>query len=811
MHPTPPLSPTVPSQGHATPGMQPMLVAQSPSMGNSGLVLMPYPMAYQQPQATQPAPAVAPAAPAGTVISLEDIVACLTKHWKVALTTAAITAGLLTFFLIGRVPQYESESTLLMRAKDNKIFSFEKVVDNDGEANSSPTLLNNHKAQLKTRMFWEYLYTQLDADLIKAYTAPPGEVPLASRLIGKVTGLLPKSAETRTPEEIQRDTFFARMDKVGVDFVKESHLLKASVVHHDPEVAAKVANEYVRLYEHFTAHEDNAAVKEAVAFQRKQAEALRQKVQQEEEALAAYLKAKGIVSTDSLSGSGGEKLKLLGSEIARVEVDLSKAEEVLRSVGDARGETTRLLSIEMLANHAAVSGIRSAWVEKQREKESVDQIYLAKHPKYIDFYNQYNATESELKKGLGIAIADLQNRVENLRNQNSSLKKRVSETESAVLGIGQDTVKRNELQRQLDADRDTLTKLLSRLNETNVSSDFNRTTNLRVADIAVPADKPKSPDKFLAIVLGGLTFGGVFLTLPIALTLLGLVRTHGVVGAIRLAQGPKPSATAPQPSAEATPQLSLPGLPMPGTSIMMGPNGPVAYAAMPSAPAVSTPVEVLGHIPLLPAGQRSHEGLVAAFQQQAPTAQAFLELAKMLSERKAASHRTIVITSVQPEEGKSHLAAGLAAAAVMEGQRTLLIDCHLYQPGQPNWLPQASELAGLEQLLHGQDTVLDLNSLRYGRSDLFVLQTGGAKPGNDIFRSKGFSELLDTFARQVDLVLLDAPCLQDTAEITAILPHADRVLLAWNPTLTSKELLQWGGDLVRSTSNRLSVASVECR
>jgi Mrp family chromosome partitioning ATPase len=240
------------------------------------------------------------------------------------------------------------------------------------------------------------------------------------------------------------------------------------------------------------------------------------------------------------------------------------------------------------------------------------------------------------------------------------------------------------------------------------------------------------------------------------------------------------------------PTLAM-GLPMPAPVVMQ-----------------RQPIAMLGQVPMLRGLQAQHQGLVNAFRTSSPTAAGFLEVSRGLVAASPTVHSIVAVSSVQPSEGKSQLAAGLAATLAMQGKRTLLIDCHLSAAGLTNWLPQGPEVPGLRQMLQSGESVLDLNSLRYARTDLFVLHTGGVAPDPQFFATSSFQELLRVFAREVDTVILDCPCLQETAEIRSLLPAASQVLLAWDSKVTDRQMLQWGADLVGSINARSTLAAVEC-
>jgi capsular exopolysaccharide synthesis family protein len=138
--------------------------------------------------------------------------------------------------------------------------------------------------------------------------------------------------------------------------------------------------------------------------------------------------------------------------------------------------------------------------------------------------------------------------------------------------------------------------------------------------------------------------------------------------------------------------------------------------------------------------------------------------------------RSIVLTSAAPSEGKTTIAAHLAIANADRGKKTLLVDGDLRRPSlhaKFGLTPQA----GLSNVLTGelawQDVVLPVE----GRPNLTLLPAGpGSHRAADLIGPR-LSTLLDEFAKEYDLVILDSPPLLGFAECLQMATAADGVLI----------------------------------
>jgi capsular exopolysaccharide synthesis family protein len=129
-----------------------------------------------------------------------------------------------------------------------------------------------------------------------------------------------------------------------------------------------------------------------------------------------------------------------------------------------------------------------------------------------------------------------------------------------------------------------------------------------------------------------------------------------------------------------------------------------------------------------------------------------------------------VVTSPQPNDGKSTIAANLAAAIGLSGQPVVLVDGDLRRPtvAESFGLVQG---AGLTDVLAGQADVHDLLQRAGGHPNLQVLASGSIPPNpSELMGSKSMRTLLHKLSESA-IVIIDAPPLlpvTDAAVLTAI-------------------------------------------
>jgi capsular exopolysaccharide synthesis family protein len=138
--------------------------------------------------------------------------------------------------------------------------------------------------------------------------------------------------------------------------------------------------------------------------------------------------------------------------------------------------------------------------------------------------------------------------------------------------------------------------------------------------------------------------------------------------------------------------------------------------------------------------------------------------------------RSLLITSANPGEGKTTACAHLAIAHAEQGKKTLLVDGDLRRPSIHRKFGLTA-VTGLTNILMGEtdwkDTVVHLD----GKPNLDIIPAGPPSHRASDLIGPRMGELLDEFAKDYDLVILDAPPLLGFAEPLQLATIADGVLV----------------------------------
>jgi exopolysaccharide/PEP-CTERM locus tyrosine autokinase len=152
----------------------------------------------------------------------------------------------------------------------------------------------------------------------------------------------------------------------------------------------------------------------------------------------------------------------------------------------------------------------------------------------------------------------------------------------------------------------------------------------------------------------------------------------------------------------------------------------------------------------------------------------------MFAAEKQNSPRSILITSTHPGDGKSFVAANLAATIAQSIDRhVLLVDCDLRRPSIDTFFNLGEGLPGLSDYLM-RGTPLSQLLVRTALARLSILP-GGATPANpsELLSSNRMSALVQELQRRYDdrYIIFDSPPPQLAAETVALAKYVEGIIL----------------------------------
>jgi non-specific protein-tyrosine kinase len=147
--------------------------------------------------------------------------------------------------------------------------------------------------------------------------------------------------------------------------------------------------------------------------------------------------------------------------------------------------------------------------------------------------------------------------------------------------------------------------------------------------------------------------------------------------------------------------------------------------------------------------------------------------------------RTLLVTSVGPDEGKSIVLANLAVTMAESGKRVVVVDCDLRRPSLHEVFGVSGQ-PGLTTMVLDEGAAAPLQESGIG--NVRVLASGPLPPNpSELVSSERFRRVLASVASDADIVLLDAPPVAAVTDATILATRVDGVLLVVDSGRTRRD------------------------
>jgi protein-tyrosine kinase len=194
------------------------------------------------------------------------------------------------------------------------------------------------------------------------------------------------------------------------------------------------------------------------------------------------------------------------------------------------------------------------------------------------------------------------------------------------------------------------------------------------------------------------------------------------------------------------------------------------------------------------------DDVIAAHQPQSEAVEPLRALRSQLILRwlNNASRKVFAVTSAERGEGRSWLAANLATMFAQLGERTLLIDADMRHPRQHR-LFNIENSVGLSALLTGR-AGREIARRIHPQLRLFVLPAGIIPPNpQELLARPAFDVILDHFAAQFSLIIIDTPAVSETADAQILAANAGNAVMVARRNHTRQSKLAAAMDILTDT------------
>ena len=537
-----------------------------------------------------------------------------------------------------------------------------------------------------------------------------------------------------------------------------TYILQISYRSSNRQLAADVANEIAQSYLAHTYRIRYQATANLSDFMERQLEELKAKMEKSSAAVAQFERELNVINPEEKTSILSARLLELNSEYTKTQADRVKKEAAYNSVQSGTLEAAQV-STQGDALKRLTENLNDA-LEKFAE---VKNHYGLNHPEY----KKAQTRVQELESQIAITGDSVRQRVEvefrEAVNREAMISSAVQETKTEFDRLNSRSFEYQTLKREADGDKKLYEELVRKIKEAGINASF-QNSSIRVADPARPGLKPVFPKIWLNLLLAFLA--STFLAVGIAVV--SDVLDNTVRDPDQVTRLMKTEVIGSLPAVKDWRRRLSPINAHIGAGRLSGPrlNGNGAG------------VKDLAIV----AGETGYQAL-STYEEAIRTLRNSILLTDF--DRRL---RSILLTSASPSEGKSTVAAHLAATHAGQGKRTLLIDGDLRRPSVHR-LYQVPNSVGLSNVLLQQISWRDALVRMPEPEGLDILPAGPSTRRASDLIGTGLAELVEEAAREYDLVVLDAPPLLGFAEPLQMASFVDGVIIVARAGDTSRTAL----------------------
>ncbi|WP_242530020.1 GumC family protein [Marinobacterium iners] len=650
------------------------------------------------------------------------------RKWSIS-TLTVVVAMLTALVVFSMTPIFKASSTLLIEQKTARAVSIEDIYGLEG---GSSEYLQTQFELLKSRGLAERVVRELNLTMHPEFDPRQQPEPLIdlSGLFASlnVTSWLPMT----TPDDLVESEALAEaqifdqvvrnfMERTTISPVMKTQLVKVEIEMADARLAAQAANALANGYIESQLEAKLDMTQTATNWMNERLSTLKANLDESERRLQEFREAENLVDLAGITTVAGGELSQTGDRLIDARRNRAQAESQYFQVQGMRNAGwQRLSTVPAVQSNTLVQQFKADEGRARSRVEELSRRYGAKHPEMIAAQSELRSATANLRSQVEQVVASIEREYQLATANERSLQGSFDQNKEQIQEIQRKEFRLRELQREVDGNRSLYDTFMTRLRETSATSDF-EAVNARIVDPAVEPEDPVKPKKKLIVAIAALlaAMAGVGIVLLLEFLNNTFKSTEDVEN-----------------------RLNLP---------------------------------VLGILPLLKGKQRGDIANMfkrdddKSFNESIRTIRTGVVLSGLDN-----PHKVLVVTSSIPGEGKSSVAANLAAA-MAQMERVLLIDADMRRPTVAKNFEFPVGTPGLANLVAGTARMEDC--IQEMDDNLCIIPAGTVPPNPlELLSSKRFAKALEILEARFDRIVIDSPPTQAVSDALVLSTHANAVI-----------------------------------
>ncbi len=641
-------------------------------------------------------------------------------------------------------PVYTGSALIRIEREEPRVLKFEAPGRDDNPTESGLTQLQTYHRLLQSRALANRV---IAATQLERYS----EFHPAGRRPGEVT-----------------DAF---LERLRVEPVRNTRLIKISFDSRNPEVAAQVPNSLAEaaIAQQFDDKQNTSRY--ATKFLTTQVDEARRTLQTKEAQLNQFMQDNDIlfVGADRIVGDRvGERQSLVSQELATLSDSLLKAksERIAKESMLAQATGPGAENLPAVLQNPLVANLKEEATKLEGRYRELGQSFKAEYPRMQRLEENIREVRRQLR-------AEIQRFADSVRKEylaalqnETEIRKLVDQQRGMAKKLDGEMAQYNLLRREVDTSRELYTALSTRLKETQVSSAL-VLTNISLVDRAEVPFKRSGPRTAINLLVGCLVglVGGVGLAFLFEYLDTSIRDPREVEALLRV------------PTLGLLPTRSALPAHLDGRPLGAGDGPPGAHGAF---------------------------ALVSHQATSSILAEAFRNLrTSVVYATPDRPPKTMLVTSLQQQDGKTSISTNCAITLAQLGLGdVLLVDADLRHPDLHRIL-EVPQTPGLSDLLVGGVPMAE--AIRPTRIPGLHVIPAGPVPSNpaELLFSPRFTELLASAGQRFVHIVIDSPPMLGVTDTLVLAPRVEGVILVLRHRQTGRDAAQRAVHMLGSVRARL--------
>lgn len=529
---------------------------------------------------------------------------------------------------------------------------------------------------------------------------------------------------------------------LSVEPVKDSRMVFVKARHPSPKWATRLANAAINAYIQHNLQTRRKITEDAAGWLADQALELKHRMEDAENRLHAFKADQKMlsVSLEDRQNITSQRLQDINQTLNKVQTELAAMESKRKQILDIKAAKLPLDSIDQVIDNRLIQQLKESYFELQEKQAELASRYLPAHPKYKAIIKKIEVTRRSLDREIDNVLASIESAYQAKLREERTARRRLAQVKAEALEVNKKSLQYGRLKREAETAAQLYQLVVKRQKEATLAS-LQETNNVYKLDPAIAPEVPVHPRVKLNILLAAVV--GLLGGIGLAFFLEYLDNTFKSQDDIeRLLQIPFLGII---PSIKLEPQAEDGGEQrLRDNYLISHPKSTVAEACR------TVRTNILLMSPENPA-------------------------------------RRLLITSPNPQEGKSTVCINLGITMAQSGSRVILLDTDMRRP-------RLHKTFGIDSGLGLTTTILgeaDLDAVTHVSEvpGLDVIPCGPIPPNpTELFHTERFRRLLDELSERYDRVIFDSPPALMVADPLILSSMMDGVVLVVKSARTSSDL-----------------------